>query len=185
MGILISQRDSRPKHFGRSRTDSEGKTYKTQRQRSRGSGCPTSAILCTLRIALFLPTSAEVFEVPPSRLTGDGMERTWWIRDGNGDRINKTLRFCRRCIDVVFILSSLMSTCELDRFVIQTPYVKVLKSCSAPFVDRAGIDNSDIDGRTNKQTERTNERERRWINVNGLFQVCALGPCPACQTAST
>lgn len=156
MGILISQRDSWPKHFGRSRTDNEGKTYKTQRQRSRGSGCPTSAILCTLRIALFLPTSAEVFEVPLSRLTGDGMERTWWIRDGNGDRINKTLRFCRRCIDVVFILSSLMSTCELDRFVIQTPYVKVLKSCSAPFVDRAGIDNSDIDGRTNKQTERTN-----------------------------
>lgn len=94
-------------------------------------------------------------EVLPS-LTGDGMERTWWIRDGNGSRINKTLRFCRRCIDVVFILSSLMSTCELDRFVIQTPYIKVLKSCSAPFVDRAGIDNSDIDGRTNEQTERTN-----------------------------
>lgn len=33
--------------------------------------------------------------------------------------------FCRRCIDVVFILSSLMSTCELDRFVIQAPYIKV------------------------------------------------------------
>lgn len=77
-----------------------------------------------------------------------------------------------------------MSTCELDRFVIQTPYIKVLKSCSAPFVDRAGIDNSDIDGR-NERTDRTNERERRWINVNGLFQVCALSPCPACQTAST
>jgi len=155
MEILISQRDSRPKHFGRtSRTDSEGKTYKTQRQRSRGSGCFTSAILCTLRIALFLLTSAEVLQVPLSRLlTGDGMKRTWWIRDENGSHINKTLRFCRRCIDVVFILSSLMSTCELDRFVIQTPYVKVLKSCSAPFVDRAGIDNSDIDGRTNKQTE--------------------------------
>lgn len=105
------------------------------------------------------------------------MKRTWWIRDGNGSRINKTLRFCRRCIDVVFILSSLMSTCELDRFVIQTPYVKVLKSCSPPFVDRAGIDNSDIDGRTNKPNG-TNEREGRWINVNGLFQVCALSlPC--------
>lgn len=25
-----------------------------------------------------------------------------------------------------------MSTCELDRFVIQTPYIKVVKSCSAP-----------------------------------------------------
>lgn len=90
--------------------------------------------------------------VPPNHLTEDGMERTWWIRDGNGSRINKTLRFCRRCIDVVFILSSLMSTCELDRFVIQTPYIKVLKSCSAPFVDRAGIDNSDIDGRMNERT---------------------------------
>lgn len=32
----------------------------------------------------------------------------------------------------MFILSSLMSTCELDRFVIQTPYIKVVKSCSAP-----------------------------------------------------
>lgn len=91
------------------------------------------------------------------------MERTWWIRDGNGSRINKTLRFCRRCIDVVFILSSLMSTCELDRFVIQTPYIKVLKSCSAPFVDGAGIDNSDIgrtDGRTDGRTNRRNERTR-------------------------
>lgn len=28
-----------------------------------------------------------------------------------------------------------MSTCELDRFVIQTPYIKVVKSCSAPFED--------------------------------------------------
>lgn len=98
----------------------------------------------------------------PSSLTGDGMERTWWIRDGNGSRINKTLRFRRRCIDVVFILSSLMSTCELDRFVIQTSYIKVLKSCSGPFVDRAGIDNSDMDsdgrtdGRTNGRTERMN-----------------------------
>lgn len=54
----------------------------------------------------------------------------------DGGHINKTSsRFCR-CIDVVFILSSLMSTCELDRFVIQTPYRKVLKSCSAPFADR-------------------------------------------------
>lgn len=35
----------------------------------------------------------------------------------------------------MFILSSLMSTCELDRFVIQTPYIKVVKSCSAPFAD--------------------------------------------------
>lgn len=79
------------------------------------------------------------------------------VENGNGGRINKTLRFCRRCIDVVFILSSLMSTCELDRFVIQTPYIKVLKSCSAPFVDRAGIDDddSDIDGRTYGQTDRT------------------------------
>lgn len=105
------------------------------------------------------------------------MERARWIRDGgrgrDGDRINKTLRFCRRCIDVVFILSSLMSTCELDRFVIQTPYIKVLKSCSAPFVDRAGIDDdSGIDGRTygrtygrtDERTDRRNERERRWIN---------------------
>lgn len=81
-----------------------------------------------------------------------------------------------------------MSTCELDRFVIQTPYIKVLKSCSAPFVDGAGIDNSDIgwtDGRTDVRTDGTNERERRWINVKGLFQVCAPGSCPACQTAST
>lgn len=89
------------------------------------------------------------------------MELTWWVRKGNGGRINKTLRFCRRCIDVVFILSSLMSTCELDRFVIQTPYIKVLKSCSAPFVDRAGIDDDDTrtptDGRTD--ANETNKRE--------------------------
>lgn len=106
--------------------------------------------------------------VPASRLTGDGMERARWTRDKNGGRINKTLRFCRRCIDVVFILSSLMSTCELDRFVIQTPYIKVLKSCSAPFVDRAGIDDDDsdidgqtygqTDGRTDRRTDRRNER---------------------------
>lgn len=91
------------------------------------------------------------------------MERARWTRDGNGGRINKTLRFCRRCIDVVFILSSLMSTCELDRFVIQTPYIKVLKSCSAPFVDRAGIDDGlghrrtdeRTDGQTDRQTKRT------------------------------
>lgn len=152
--------------------DSECKTYKTQREQSRGSGCSASAILCTLRIAFFLPTNAEIFAVLPScRLTGDGMKRTWWIRDGNGGRINKTLRFCRRCIDVVFILSSLMSTCELDRFVIQTPYIKVLKSCSVPFVDRAGIDgDSDIDG--HGWTDGTNER--RWINAYSLFRVCAL-----------
>lgn len=86
----------------------------------------------------------------------NGMYRTGMGRDGG--RINKTLRFCRRCIDVVFILSSLMSTCELDRFVIQTPYIKVVKSCSAPFVDRlqrqAGTDGwTDVDERTNGQTD--------------------------------
>jgi len=96
--------------------------------------------------------------VPASRLTGDGMERARWTRDKNGGRINKTLRFCRRCIDVVFILSSLMSTCELDRFVIQTPYIKVLKSCSAPFVDRVSTTtrtstDGHTDGRTDKRTD--------------------------------
>lgn len=85
-----------------------------------------------------------------------------------------------------------MSTCELDRFVIQTPYIKVLKSCSAPFVDRAGIDDDGprtstdgrTDERTDRQTERTNERTwaHRWINANSLFQVCVLGPCSGCQS---
>ena len=75
---------------------------------------------------------------------GTGMER-------DGDRINKTLRFCRRYIDVVFILSSLMSTCELDRFVIQTSYIKVVKSCSAPFVDRQ--EQTDRRTWTNEQTD--------------------------------
>ena len=84
-----------------------------------------------------------------------GMDSAEWDEDGG--RINKTLRFCRRCIDVVFILSSLMSTCELDRFVIQTPYIKVVKSCSAPFVDRGrghgrtnggGTNATRTDGRT-------------------------------------
>lgn len=74
------------------------------------------------------------------------MDSAEWDEDGG--RINKTLRFCRRCIDVVFILSSLMSTCELDRFVIQTPYIKVVKSCSAPFVDR-GRGHGRTNGRTN------------------------------------
>ena len=32
-----------------------------------------------------------------------------------------------------------MSTCELDRFVIQTTYIKVVKSCFAPFVDSCSI----------------------------------------------
>lgn len=88
-------------------------------------------------------------------------------RGENGGRINKTLRFCRRCIDVVFILSSLMSTCELDRFVIQTPYIKVLKSCSAPFVDRAGIDDdSDIDGRTYGRMDRRTDGRTDGTNVS-------------------
>lgn len=169
------------------------KGTKPERKHTRDPGCSASAILRTPRIVLFLlevslrdPTESPDWEL--------GMERTWWIRDGgNGGRINKTLRFCRRCIDVVFILSSLMSTCELDRFVIQTPYIKVLKSCSAPFVDRAGIDDddddSDIDGQTNEhtangrtygQTNRTNvstENVSTWINANSPFQVCALGLC--------
>ena len=74
-----------------------------------------------------------------------------------------------------------MSTCELDRFVIQTPYIKVLKSCSVPFVDRAGIDgDSDIDG--HGWTDGTNER--RWINAYSLFRVCARSGSlyPACQS---
>lgn len=106
--------------------------------------------------------------VPANRLTGDGMERARWTWDGNGGRINKTLRFCRRCIDVVFILSSLMSTCELDRFVIQTPYIKVLKSCSAPFVDRAGIDDddSDIDGQTHGRTNGQTDGQTDGTNVS-------------------
>ena len=87
-----------------------------------------------------------------------GMDSAEWDEDGG--RINKTLRFCRRCIDVVFILSSLMSTCELDRFVIQTPYIKVVKSCSAPFVDRGrghgrtnggGTNATRTDGRTDER----------------------------------
>lgn len=89
------------------------------------------------------------------------MYRTGMGRDGG--RINKTLRFCRRCIDVVLILSSLMSTCELDRFVIQTPYIKVVKSCSAPFVDRlrrqAGRDGR-MDGR-----RRTNGRTKELLSI--------------------
>lgn len=93
-------------------------------------------------------------------------------RGGNGGRINKTLRFCRRCIDVVFILSSLMSTCELDRFVIQTPYIKVLKSCSALRLWTGRVSTTTTrtsdDGQTygmDRPTDRRNERERRWINV--------------------
>lgn len=91
----------------------------------------------------------------------NGMDSAEWDEDGG--RINKTLRFCRRCIDVVFILSSLMSTCELDRFVIQTPYIKVVKSCSAPFVDRVTVlDETQARPRprprprADGQTERTN-----------------------------
>lgn len=83
-----------------------------------------------------------------------GMDSAEWDEDGG--RINKTLRFCRRCIDVVFILSSLMSTCELDRFVIQTPYIKVVKSCSAPFVDRGRGHGRTNGGGTN--ATRTDER---------------------------
>lgn len=113
------------------------------------------------------------------------MERTRWRNGGrgNGGRINKTLRFCRRCIDVVFILSSLMSTCELDRFVIQTPYIKVLKSCSAPFVDRAGIGDDDTrtptDGRGQTRTKRTNaSMDDEPASGSELLGVRA----PACQS---
>lgn len=119
--------------------------------------------------------------VSPSRLTG-GWNGTYLVRiHGRREwrpRINKTLRFCRRCIDVVFILSSLMSTCELDRFVIQTPYIKVLKSCSAPFVDSARIDDNSTthrrtDGRTDGQTDETNKREHGWMNADSPLQVRA------------
>jgi hypothetical protein len=55
------------------------------------------------------------------RLDWTGMGAT----AGMEDALIKHQGFCGRCIDVVFILSSLMSTCELDRFVIQTPYIKV------------------------------------------------------------
>lgn len=95
----------------------------------------------------------------------------------NRGLINKTLRFCRRCIDVVFILSSLMSTCELDRFVIQT-YIKVLKSCSAPFVDRAGIGDSTT-RRTPMDGRERNKHIRAWMM--NLLQVRALDPCSVCQ----
>lgn len=76
-----------------------------------------------------------------------------------------------------------MSTCELDRFVIQTPYIKVLKSCSALLVDSARIDddNSDTDGRLDRRTDErtdgrtngTNKREHGWMNADRLPQVRA------------
>lgn len=110
-------------------------------------------------------------------------------RGGNGGRINKTLRFCRRCIDVVFILSSLMSTCELDRFVIQTPYIKVLKSCSALRLWTGRVSTTTTrtsdDGQTygmDRPTDRRNERERRWINVKPVSSFALLDPCHACQS---
>ena len=124
----------------------------------------------------------------------NGMDSAEWDEDGG--RINKTLRFCRRCIDVVFILSSLMSTCELDRFVIQTPYIKVVKSCSAPFVDRATVPDetqaatetttTTATATTDGQTERTNTRRGRTDGRTGgrkdgwtgSFQVSS-GSCVA------
>lgn len=121
-----------------------------------------------------------------ARLTGEWNGTDSAGRDEDGGRINKTLRFCRRCIDVVFILSSLMSTCELDRFVIQTPYIKVVKSCSAPFVDRAtalstdrDVHDDDDDRAADGPTERTNagrtdERTDGWTGpLPSLFSIPA------------
>lgn len=69
-----------------------------------------------------------------------------------------------------------MSTCELDRFVIQTPYIKVLKSCSAPFVDSARIDDDNstthrrtdgrTDGWTDGQTDRRTDGQTKRTNAS-------------------
>lgn len=83
----------------------------------------------TETVSRLIPTSTHTrsFSVSyqcPSRLSPAHRRRTG-AAAGMVDALIKHQGFCRRCIDVVFILSSLMSTCELDRFVIQVPYIKV------------------------------------------------------------
>lgn len=65
-----------------------------------------------------------------------------------------------------------MSTCELDRFVIQTPYIKVVKSCSAPFVDRTAGHDHEI-STTDRWTNGTNKRDvdERTDGRTGSVQV--------------
>lgn len=106
-----------------------------------------------------------------------------WNRDGG--HINKTLRFCRVCIDVVFILSSLMSTCELDRFVIQSTYIKVVKSCSAPFVDRRVLGYLVL--RKEPSSYATHDRQT-WTNVfksSIPFSAIVCHSLPSRQPSST
>lgn len=64
-----------------------------------------------------------------------------------------------------------MSTCELDRFVIQTPYIKVVKSCSGPFADRGPV----------RTVKRTNKRTDGRVPKRRVFSF--LGPRVGCQSA--
>lgn len=124
------------------------------------------------RISVSLPTVAS-FRRRRTRAAA-GME----------DALIKHQGFCRRCIDVVFILSSLMSTCELDRFVIQVPYIKVraevLLGHCGPLRGRAG-DRSGAalqDWRTRGDVRRTDEEERREGTALRRWEQ-PFAPCPS------
>lgn len=73
-----------------------------------------------------------------------------------------------------------MSTCELDRFVIQTPYIKVVKSCSAP---------RGQGGRKNAQ-QRSLPKQRNVVRWTFVGQGTSppsprLSPSPALPVAQT